>query len=363
TLGALLGLSVFARVDALLFALAVAVDVIVRRRPHDVRRLGVALASGALVLTPWCIGSRILFGSLLPESGSATRYLSEAYAPHDHPEFDAAAFAAGPPARYLAENVSHSLLQLGTSPMLHVFTRVVELGMRAARFDEFQTLAAVGAFLLLLMLAGSYFLNGAGSRVPRLPRDFRFLFLYSALLLAAYSFVVFGQIFYSRYYYPIFFFSVVLGAIVFDLLMLLVRPEPLRRWAGIARTPAYAIVLGYMSLHRVQNGNYRFLHVVDWIAVHTDRGAKIGVFNSGAIGYFSDRHIVNLDGKVNPAALTALERGRISDYIEAEGLDYVIDHEWILQHFLGNPAAAGANGARFARVDGDHALGVPGWAA
>lgn len=362
TLGILLGLSVFARVDALLLVAALGIDAFLRRRPHELRALAWTAGAALVVMLPWCIGSQALFGSPLPDSGRATRFLSEAYAPHDHPQFTAASFAGGPPLSYLLENLSRSCLQLGTSPVLHVFTRGLERTMMAAQLGSGSTLYAVGSLLALAGLGIWLLVRRSARHARNVTSDFGFLFLYSALLMAAYSFVIFGQIFYSRYYYPIFFFSIVLGALAFDVLVGLITSRRARRVTAIACTAAYAVVLCFMSLHRVQNGNYRFLHVVDWIAARTEPGARIGVFNSGAIGYFSDRHIVNLDGKVNPQALAALRAGAICDYIEAEGLEYVIDHEWILRHFLlDGPAAPRC--IHFARVDGAEALGVPGWAA
>jgi hypothetical protein len=358
TLGALLGLAVFARIDAVLFVVALAADIVWRRRRSEMPALALAATTAAIVLLPWCVGSQALFGTVLPESGSATRFLSEAYAPRDHPDFTAASFASGPPPRFLAENLSLSFLQIGTSPVLHGFTRGLERTLEALDVPQAASLYAVGGFLALVC-AGAFFLakRGRGKRT-----DLRFLVVYAALLVGAYSLVVFGQIFYSRYYYPIFFLSIVLGAIAFDLLLHMVRSQRRRRRLAVACMVAYGAGLGYMSLHRVQNGNYRFLHVVDWIATHTPADATIGVFNSGAIGYFSDRRVINLDGKVNPAALRALRRGAIGDYIAAQGIDYVIDHEWILRRFLLEPSGAGRR-VRLARVDGDAALGVPGWGA
>jgi len=362
TLGVLLGLAVFARVDALLLVAALGLDAVVRRRPGEMRTLAWAAGAAVLVLLPWCIGSQAIFGTPLPDSGRATRFLSEAYAPHDHPQFTNASFAGGPPLSYLMENLSRSCLQLGTSPVLHVFTRGLERTAQEAALGPGATLYAVGSLLALAGLAVWWFVRRSTRYARNVSKDFGFLFLYSALLVAAYSFVIFGQIFYSRYYYPIFFFSIVLGAMAFDVLVGLLHSRRAQRAVAVGCTVAYALVLAFMSLHRVQNGNYRFLHVVDWIAARTEPGARIGVFNSGAIGYFSDRHIVNLDGKVNPQALEALRTGAICDYIESQGLDYVIDHDWILHHFLLDGAVA-PQCMHFARIDGDAALGVPGWAA
>jgi hypothetical protein len=312
---------------------------------------------------PWAIASHRLVGNVLPESGRATRFLSEAYAPHDHPIFGAESFADGVPAQFLLENAVRSVLQLGTSPVLQVYTRGAERLLRPLRLDSLGSLYGTAVLLAALLIVAVVFAAWRHRRGVNWVRDdFGFLFLYSALLLGAYSFVVFGQIFYSRYYYPIFFFSIVLGAFAFDVLLGLWRRPRTRKLVAGALIGAYAIVLPYMCMHRIQNGNYRFLHVVDWIAANTPPDATIGVFNSGAIGYFSDRHVVNLDGKVNPAALAALQSGQIRAYIDTQRIDYVIDHEWILTHFLLEGDSTGTP-VHFARVDHEHSLGVPAWRA
>jgi hypothetical protein len=360
TLGLLLGLAVLARVDAALFALALGFDVWRRRRPGAWRRAAVAAAVAAALVVPWCIASYQVAGSVFPDSGRATRFLSAAYAPHDRPQLAGASFESGPPSSFLLDNFLRSVLQLGTSPVVQIYARGVE---RLSRPLHLQGSAAL-VLIAVLLLAGGVALWAAARRLhiqrPWMQRDYRFLFVYSALLLAAYSFWVFGQIFYGRYYYPVFFFSIVLGAFAFDLL-LQVLPRPRRSLVAGTLVGLYAVLLPYMCLHRIQNGNYRFLHVVDWIESHTSPDATIGVFNSGAIAYFSDRRIVNLDGKVNPQALAALRAGRMPDYLEAAGIEYVIDHEWIVGRFL--PLGGRPGSVRLARIDGARALGVPGWGA
>jgi hypothetical protein len=361
TLGLLLGLAMLARIDAALFAVALLADAAWRAR--DRRRLRAALqvglVAGAVVL-PWCIGSELLVGAVLPESGAATRFLSEAYAPHDHPGLTQASFDHGPPGTFFARNLSRSALLLGTAPVLHIFTRTLERGLHFVDVEPGRIVYAIGSLLALVLLAGVYV--GFRQKLLRTHGDFNFLFMYSVLLVAAYCFVVFGHIFFSRYYYPIFFFSILLGAFAFDILLGLVHRPRWRRGVAAALIAVYAIVLPYMSWNRLSNGDYRFLQVVDWIEAHTPADATIGVFNAGAIGYFSDRRIINLDGKVNHAALEALRSGGIRRYIGEQGIDYVIDHEWILGRFLFE-APPGRDGLDFARVNGGTPLGVPGWGA
>ena len=361
TLGLLLGLSVFARIDAGLFAVALAADVVWRDRRRAAWVRFAAVAGIALaVIAPWCLASRIATGAFLPESGSATRFLSTAYAPHDHPSLARADFSDGPPGEFLLHNLGRSFLQLGTSPLMQIFTRGAERSLQALHLDAKAALTGVGGMLLLGLAAVLFAAHRQRIRRGHDRGALSFLYLYAILLVAAYSFVVFGQIFYSRYYYPLFFLSILVGAFAFDLLIGLVSSPRAQRNLAAAITIVYGLTLPYMAWHRLANGNYRFLHVVDWIATHTPPDATVGVFNSGAIGYFSDRRVVNLDGKVNPGALAALQRGKLGDYIAARHIDYVIDHAWIVEHFL---AEGAATAVRLERVEGDGALGVRGWAA
>jgi hypothetical protein len=59
--------------------------------------------------------------------------------------------------------------------------------------------------------------------------------------------------------------------------------------------------------------------------------------------------------------LAALRDGSLHDYVAARDIDYVIDHAWIVDHFLA--AQTPTSPIRLERVEGDGALGVRGWAA
>jgi len=363
TLGLLLGLAVFARIDAVLFAATLGGDMLWRGRRAALRRAAIVFGVVAAVLAPWCISSQLVVGGVWPESGTATRFLSEAYASHDVPVLAHAAPTSGAPPQLLVFNLSRSMLLLGTAPAAHVFTRVAEILLQAAHLEQDAALYIIGSLVALLVLGAIFVVHRQRlTRGGSMPADFDFLYLYACLLVAAYSFVVFGHIFFSRYYYPIFFFSILVSAFAFEIFLGLVGRAAGRRRQGVALAVIglHVLALPYMSWHRVQGGNYRFVNVVDWIAAHTPPGARIGVFNSGAIGYFSDRQVINLDGKVNPAALRALRHGGIRRYIDAQGIDYVIDHQWTLGRFL-----FGERGGKegVVRVAEESELGVRGWEA
>jgi hypothetical protein len=66
--------------------------------------------------------------------------------------------------------------------------------------------------------------------------------------------------------------------------------------------------------------------VVEWVTANVPESAWVGSPQSGTIGYFHDR-TVNLDGKVNPAALAALEKHALGRYVVDSDIQYVADWE------------------------------------
>jgi hypothetical protein len=73
-----------------------------------------------------------------------------------------------------------------------------------------------------------------------------------------------------------------------------------------------------------------------WMREHLPKDAKIGVFNAGYIGYFSERNVVNLDGLINGVELYEyLKDGRgVWKYVLDQKLDYIADY------FFGPPGPA-----------------------
>jgi len=58
--------------------------------------------------------------------------------------------------------------------------------------------------------------------------------------------------------------------------------------------------------------------------------ARIGAWNAGQIGYFSQRTVVNLDGLANDGEyLEVLEHGSLADYLRRERITYLVDNDAI----------------------------------
>lgn len=342
-LGLLLGATVLARIDGLLLVLALLLDalLVMRRRrtgaPAVARLMLVPL--GVLVCYgPWFGVNLAATGSPLQDSGAATRFLSLAYSGYfRHGAADLS--QTGPDAQFLISHVEHSVATLKVIPSVHVIFRVLE--------KAGQILGARGAFRLAAGVLGWLLMLGAGILVARWRRDPRraqrreldFLLLFSLLLVLSYSLYVFGSFFFLRYYYPLYLLAGIYGAFflqdAWDWLR--VRSRTLRR-AALAGVAVYAALFGYFSYSQAFRTYpiYPFYDVARWVESNTAPGETIGVFQCGMIGYFADRRIVNLDGKVNRAAHEALREGCLDDYLCREGIDVILDHSRIIEIFLGH---------------------------
>ena len=59
--------------------------------------------------------------------------------------------------------------------------------------------------------------------------------------------------------------------------------------------------------------------------------ATLGAFQAGIFSWFGERDVVNLDGKMNPAAARALADHELAAYIASRKIDYVLDWPWMLR--------------------------------
>ena len=97
-----------------------------------------------------------------------------------------------------------------------------------------------------------------------------------------------------------------------------------------------------------------------WVSENVGEEETIGVFQSGAIGYLSDRRVINLDGKVNSEALYALQNGTLPDYVNKLELDVLLDNTHVMKLFMGLDAnRIGVAGST--QIVYGEAQGMPGW--
>ena len=79
----------------------------------------------------------------------------------------------------------------------------------------------------------------------------------------------------------------------------------------------------------------RGYYIAEWLNQHTESDAMIGAWNSGIIGYFTQRSVVNLDGVVNNSVYAYMVANQtrslvgLMGYIRDRQIDYITDYEGI----------------------------------
>ncbi len=340
-LGIFLGLTVLSRIDSIFLVLAVLLDYLIllrRRKSRESALLPLSLLPVGVIFLfgPWLLFNIIESGSALQDSGSATRYLSLAYASY-FGQGTSALSTAGPDVHFVWMQVIHSLAVLKVIPPVHIVFRAIDkAGVFMNSYRGFH--AAGNVFGLLLLAAVLFKISGWRKDIRKMPRrEIDFLFFFSVLLLLSYSFYIFGTFFFLRYYYPLYLLaSVYFAFFLQDIIDWLKTKRPLAKRIAVTGGVAYVILFVYFSYSQAYRTSQitPFYEIAGWIEENTSKDETIGVFQAGTIGYLCDRQVINLDGKVNREALEALKSGSLDEYVEEEGIDVIIDHSNILEIFF-----------------------------
>ncbi len=299
-MGALLGLAFWARNDAVFLMLAVGVAHLATRAAGVslARRIAetsaMAAAAAALGL-PWVIHGYRAFGSIVPVSGQA--YLGS----RDALEALRAAAVA------LFEHVT-LLVSFEHDPLQHNAIFVIICGAVVA-------LAGAGGIAALSRARIT-----PAERAPLLAPA-----LFGAGLLVFYVFFFNGSHFLRRYLSALSpWLALLWGYAVWAL------------WRRIRSTrfalagPLFLLLLLANFVARdglfVQGPWHRgvFFRSVEWIEKNVPEQAWVGAFQSGTMGFFHDRTI-NMDGKLNPAALAAIRADTHHQWVVDSPIQFVAD--------------------------------------
>jgi hypothetical protein len=145
------------------------------------------------------------------------------------------------------------------------------------------------------------------------------------------------------------------GAVVATMILLQLKKTP-----GIWRAVVFLGVVLFITAY-ARNARNTFLDVqslsyenqrmrlADWISLNLPQDAKVGAWNAGALAYFADRQVVNLDGLVNDRSfLQDLRQGRpIQEYLKQNEIGYLADVDVADLTF---PYRASWNHSRFFRA-------------
>ncbi len=297
--GVLLGLGFWTRNDAVFLVLAACLVHVGwgwsdSAKPVT-RRFGETLAFGATsvaVAIPWLVFNQLRFGAIVPVSGQSEA-LDAKFAENVW-KIPAAVF-------------EYSTIVLPVPNALEESSWVLAAGCAA--------LAAVSWLLLRVTREGA----------PNARAVATLGSIFGGCLLLFYGLWFGAGYFFSRYLFP-----------VSPLVALLVGGAALhawetsdsraRRFAPAAAVALCALVLA-LDLRLYRNGaSHMHFQVIDWVQANVPDDAWVAAPQTGTLGFFHDRTI-NLDGKVNPAALAA----RKSDgettryYLEQRQIAYLAD--------------------------------------
>ncbi|MDP3999615.1 MAG: hypothetical protein Q8P76_03440 [bacterium] len=91
--------------------------------------------------------------------------------------------------------------------------------------------------------------------------------------------------------------------------------------------------LGHFNKILSENINQLGMYqVAIWTKNNLPADARVAAFNSGIMGYFSDRFVMNSDGLINNSAYKAMKENKIWQLFQDNRIDYLVDYEVVLTY-------------------------------
>ena len=299
-LGIVGGITFLARNDAVfllfsIFGVWFFYETVVARRGL-LAPLRLIIPSGLLIIlisSPWMIFNYINFGSIVPVSGTA-QALSGGFAKN--------------------ADLLPAILFEYAFPMLPVPISVQ--GMPVFQISAVAILVAVLAIFMV-----QTWRRGGNIRYVVLA-----YFIYAIAMSAYYGFYFGAGWFLSRYLSPLApLLTVATFSVVYSFAVMLAKAQSdqIMRGLGVISLLLCFVLLGRFLIPGVKEQGH--FQVVDWVTENVAEETWVGAVQTGTVGYWHDRTI-NLDGKVNPAALRALlTKGHFLDYILETPIVYLAD--------------------------------------
>lgn len=310
-LGALLGLSFLARVDAAFLVAATTLYFAffsMAKRAVTAKFLARALATFVVVVAPYCIHNVIHYGAMLPTSGQVMTgkgsLLSPSVLLHSLAEF-----------RHHAES---SLYIIGR--MLVGVTSVN--GYVVFSDDWSMPIAVLTSVALVACVLFSY------RRYTQSRREIFYLALVGAMFTGAYVF--YQMMPYERYFLPAVFawtlFVALAGTEFVDLARRHLRFPNLITALAVA-VPLVSFSIGSRAKLLSEEGHvYGWYHGVQALNRIAGPGDVIGALQTGNTGYFYQQgRAINLDGVVNMSAYRAHQAGVIDRYLADNHVKFIAD--------------------------------------
>lgn len=310
-LGVMLGLTVLARVDAVMLVAAICLIEALRYRGRGIGHAFVVGFFSALVSAPWWWYNYTTFGSLMPQSGMAESLYDE-----------------------LGRNIWMAVTVITDAASVFFFLpKAVEVSH------------LITVLWAIVVIGALWFIHRKTGLFQTLPRRIHFfpllpLILFCVEIVVFYVFFFGAPHFIPRYFQPFRILGVILASIAIPHVADHVR----RSHSGKRLLAALLIVAGLFSFVRYGymftfESASDFYSTGKWALSIPD--ARIGMDQSGTAGFIA-ANVTNLDGKVNYEALQARLQGDIGAYVARQRFDYIADWEAFVRNITFSSATHGA---------------------
>ncbi|HYM20500.1 MAG TPA: hypothetical protein VEW28_05790 [Candidatus Kapabacteria bacterium] len=319
--GALLGLTVLARIDAVFLVIVFALIEIIRSKGKEVVRASILSLTALIVSSPWWIYNYIIFHGLMPQSGTSESLAS-----------------------VLVENLARGSIVIGD--ILSVFFILPNYELPVWFHFAWMALLVAIVVIVAKKIGATTYLRTGFDVLALSP-----LLLFSTVLIIFYVFFFSAPHFLPRYFQP----PRILWIVIFSAALPLLVSR-FRQWQGKRRRLLRALlwvgavcVIGfgldrYIYYFTISTPS-EFYTFAKW--ANERPHDRIGMDQSGTAGFFAP-NVVNLDGKVNVDALNAKKAGDIGAYVVTRNLDYIADWREFSSVIA---ASASRHGAKFEIVD------------
>jgi hypothetical protein len=303
--GVLLGFTVLSRIDAVFLIISIGLFEWYRFKGKGFRSAVLISVIGFIISSPWWYYNYSTFGSIMPQSGTAESInmllgINISRGAHALGVIFALPIPLPNPYELIVINISIFLVITGIVFLIASRLQVAKSFRREFAFSPllpFLSFCACLIFFYVFFFSAPYFLE-------RYFQPFRIIWV---IFIACISPVIIGAV--KRIYLSkqvvAFFFSLSFLAII---------------CCNVWQYTSYFI--DFRSNIFSTAWNKDFYLAGKWALVNPQK--RIGMGQSGTAGFLAP-NVVNLDGKVNFAALQSLKKHDIGSYIESEHLNYLMD--------------------------------------
>ena len=299
-LGILLGITILSRTEGILLLFVIFLDIFYKLfwktefKVKSILKPFILGVTSFLVISPWIIWNLVVFNSFIQTSAQANTYIKRSY--------------------YLLEHGSFFSLSSIASHVHHMIDQLISFILADTLFSPI----VIG---LILGISFLWILKHPEDSIKL--RNLNFLFLFGLLIFIFYSFYMYGTMFW--YYLSFLLISILYTGLGIDLVFKSSKID--KRKLGSLFFIIFIVLFAFNGAflwdQRTYTQNTTDYEMALWIDKNIPNDAIIGGFDTGILGYYSNRTSINLDGIVNNDAAKAIREGSMLKYILESDISYI----------------------------------------